>query len=179
MITSTRAQVIFVLETRTLKITQAQLINRFSVMDSHVVPATGESRGLWLMWNDEVDMSIIRSSHHLILANGICKPTNQNYKLVCIYGDTHHHRTAEIWEEVHNFVLASLDIPTFCMGDLNNIMHVNKKYGPGQANFNHIQKFCCLVKEYGLFYLGFSGPAYTWTNKVFLLTPLFKDSIVV
>ncbi|GJN11104.1 hypothetical protein PR202_ga29271 [Eleusine coracana subsp. coracana] len=104
-------------------------------MNSHVVPATGQSGGLWLMWNDKVDLSIISSCHHLILANGIYKPTNQNYKLVCIYCDPHHQRTTEIWEEVHNFVLASPDIPIFCMGDLNNIMHVNEKYGPGQANF--------------------------------------------
>jgi hypothetical protein len=40
------------------------------------------------------------------------------------------------------------------MGDLNNIMHPNLKYG--------------------LMDLGYSGPAYTWTNKHFTTNPNFE-----
>lgn len=126
------------------------------------------------MWNDEVDLSIINSSHHLILAKAMSKPRNKQYNLVCIYGDPHHHRTAEIWEEGSHFVFGSPDIPTFCMGDLNNTMHVKEKYGPGHANLNRIRNFCCLVKDCGLFYLGYCGPAYTWTNKCFSTNPTFQ-----
>ncbi|GJN09889.1 hypothetical protein PR202_ga27938 [Eleusine coracana subsp. coracana] len=171
LITSTKAQVIFVSETRTSKISKTQLINRFLVKDSHVVPATGQSGGLWLMWNDEVDLNIVSSSHHLILATVMCKPSNKLYNRVCIYGDPHHCHTNEIWEEVSHFVLLNPDIPTFCMGDLNNIMHVNEKYGPTAAR---ICNFCCLVKNCGFFGLGYNGPAYTWTNKRFATNPTFQ-----
>ncbi|GJN40476.1 hypothetical protein PR202_gb29691 [Eleusine coracana subsp. coracana] len=174
LITSTKAQVIFVSETRTSKISQSQLVNRFSVTDSHVVPATGQSRGLWLMWNDEVDLNIISSSHHLILASTMCKPNNKLYNLVCIYGDPHHCRTTEIWEEVSHFAQNYPDTPTLCMGDLNNIMHVNENCGPATANTARIRIFCCLVKNCGFFDLGYNGSAYTWTNKRFATNSTFQ-----
>ncbi|GJN18567.1 hypothetical protein PR202_gb05739 [Eleusine coracana subsp. coracana] len=56
------------------------------------------------------------------------------------------------------FVLHYPDSPTFCMGDLNNIMHVNEKCSPTAAR---IHNFCCLVKKCGFFDLGYNGPAYT------------------
>ncbi|GJN28794.1 hypothetical protein PR202_gb16959 [Eleusine coracana subsp. coracana] len=170
LITSTKAHVIFVLETRTSKISKTQLINRFLVKDSHVVPATGQSGVLWLMWNDEVDLNIVSSSLHLILT----KPSNKLYNVVCIYGDRHHCRTNEIWEEVSHFVLLYSDIPTFCMGDLNNIMHVNEKCGPTTANAARIRNFYCLVKSCGFFDSGYNGPVYTWTNKRFATNPTFQ-----
>lgn len=73
-----------------------------------------------------------------------------------------------------SFVLTNPDTPTFCMGDLNNIMHVNEKSGPNPANAARIRNFCCLVKDCGFFNLGFNGTAYTWTNKRFTTNPTFQ-----
>ena len=50
-------------------------------------------------------------------------------------------------------------------------MNVNEKLGPNHANAKRISDFCCLVKDYGLFDLGYNGPAYTWTNKRFSINP--------
>ena len=61
-----------------------------------------------------------------------------------------------------------------CMGDLNNIMNVNEKMGPRPANVRRISEFCCLIKECGLFDLGYNGPAYTWTNKRFNTNPTYE-----
>ncbi|GJM93093.1 hypothetical protein PR202_ga09619 [Eleusine coracana subsp. coracana] len=63
---STKAQIIFISETRSSRITKTHLINRYSVVDSYVVPSEGQSGGLWLMWNDDVSISVVQSSHHLI-----------------------------------------------------------------------------------------------------------------
>ncbi|GJN40320.1 hypothetical protein PR202_gb29523 [Eleusine coracana subsp. coracana] len=174
LIASTKAQVIFVSETHSTRITKAHLNSRFPVIDSHVVPAVGKLGGLRLMWNDEVNLSIIHSCHHLILANDVLKPNNLSYNLVCIYGDPHHLQTTTIWQEVSHFVLAFPNTPTFCMGDLNNIVNANTKFGPNPVNTARIHNFCCLVKECGFFDLGYSGPAYTWTNKHFCANPTFQ-----
>lgn len=61
-----------------------------------------------------------------------------------------------------------------CMGDLNNIMHAYEKKGPAPANMNRIAEFCCLVKNCGLFDLGYNGLAYTWTNKRFSTNPTYE-----
>ncbi|GJN05547.1 hypothetical protein PR202_ga23184 [Eleusine coracana subsp. coracana] len=171
---STKAQVIFVSETRSSRINRSHLINRFLVIDSYVVPTNGQSGGLWLMWNDDITITVVRSSHHQILAQGVYIPSKKNFNLVYMYGDPHHLKTNEIWEEVSTSVLDNPDTPTFCMGDLNNIMHVNKKSGPSPANAARIHNFCCLVKDCGFFDLGYNGSTYTWTNKCFTTNPIFQ-----
>ena len=72
-----------------------------------------------------------------------------------MYGDPHHKKTAS-------------------MGDLNNIMNVNEKMGPRPVNVRRISEFCCLIKDCGLFDLGYNGPAYTWTNKRFNTNPTYE-----
>ena len=52
-------------------------------------------------------------------------------------------------------------------GDLNNIMNANEKLGPRPVDVRRIYYFCCMVKQCGLFDLGYNGLPYTWTNKRF------------
>ena len=54
------------------------------------------------------------------------------------------------------------------------IIHVNEKVGPGRPNVRRINAFCDQVKQCGFIDLGYSGPAYTWTNKRFTTTPTFQ-----
>ncbi|WVZ63451.1 hypothetical protein U9M48_013082 [Paspalum notatum var. saurae] len=53
-------------------------------------------------------------------------------------------------------------------------MNVREKLGPNPANCAYISNFCAWIKECGLFYLGFHGPAYTWSNKRFSSFPTFQ-----
>lgn len=126
------------------------------------------------MWKDEVDLTIIKDSHHLILAKGVFRNSSKTFNLVCMYGDPHHVKTTSIWQEVAGFMQENPNIPTFCMGDLNNIMHMNEKSGPNPVNAERIRNFSCLVKDCGFIDLGYSGPAYTWTNKRFTTNPTYQ-----
>ena len=98
----------------------------------------------------------------------------KKFGLVCVYGDPHHQKTASIWVQVKSFVLTYSNLPILCMGDLNNIMNVNEKMGPRPANVRRVSEFCCLIKDCGLFDLGYNGPAYTWTNKRFNTNPTYE-----
>jgi len=53
-------------------------------------------------------------------------------------------------------------------------MHPNEKWGQGPPCLSRIRNFCTLIKQCGLIYLGYSGPAYTWTNKRFTTRPTFQ-----
>ena len=76
--------------------------------------------------------------------------------------------------QVYSFVQAHNDMPMFCMGEMNEIMHPNEKHGPGRPDMRRINTLSDAVKQCGFLDLGYSGPAYTWTNKRFTSTPTFQ-----
>lgn len=65
-------------------------------------------------------------------------------------------------------------LPILCTGDMNDIMHLNEKSGPGRPDLRRIDIFCDFVKQCGFIDLGYSGPAYTWTNKRCNTMPTFE-----
>jgi endonuclease/exonuclease/phosphatase family metal-dependent hydrolase len=174
LLVSTRAQVCFISESRNSSITKTAIKNHFNLNDAFVVPAQGQSGGLWLIWNDEVHITVVDHSQNFIFALCINKTSMHQYGLVCIYGDPHHRTTSVIWQHVLDFVTQNHNLPMFCMGDLNELMHVNEKLGPTRADVNRINEFCAFVKQCGFIDLGYSGPAYTWTNKRFSSVPTYE-----
>lgn len=165
LIYSTNAKVIFISETKSSKVTASDLIHHFHVANSHVVPADQASGGLWLMWDEDMDLTIVQSSVNYILAYGVYKNSGPIFNLLCIYGDPSHRATSAMWSEISSFVVHSSHRPTFCMGDLNEIMHANEKYGLAPPNQNRINIFKHHVNNLGLMDMGYNGPAYTWSNK--------------
>jgi hypothetical protein len=127
-----------------------------------------------LIWTHAVDIAVVEHDHHYILA--LCNSTSssEQFGLVCIYGDPHHRSTSAIWSRVLHFVVNHSTLPILAMGDMNELMHVSEKSGPGRPNINRINMFCDYVKQCGFFDLGYIGPAYTWTNKRFSTTPTFQ-----
>ncbi|WVZ69708.1 hypothetical protein U9M48_018453 [Paspalum notatum var. saurae] len=170
--TSTKAKVIFISETRKQNINIDKLKSKLSFDHAHIVPSVGLSRGLWLLWNDDFNLNVISTSPNYILAEAIYLPSASRFSLVCIYGDPHHSRTYQIWQNVLSFVVNYPNTPVLCMGDMNNIMNAREKLGPNPANCARISNFSSWIKECGPF--SYHGPAYTWTNKRFSSYPTFE-----
>ena len=160
LLNSTSAQVTFISETHSSKVTSVQLNSRFSTGDSFVVPSNGRSGGLWLLWSTDVHVVVKFFNQHLILAIVVNLATNLEFVLACVYGDPHHRSTRMIWEHVSTFVYDNLGKPVICLGDMNNIM-CDMDSTSSNVNKCHMRAFNSYVKNCGLFYLGFSGPAYT------------------
>ena len=97
LLTSTNAQVCFISETRNSTIKRTALANRFNYFDAFVVPAQGQSGGLWLIWNNDVDLAVVDHYHHYSMAMCINKQSMKQFGLICIYGDPHHRATDDIW----------------------------------------------------------------------------------
>lgn len=174
LINSTNAQVIFISETRNSSITNKSLKRRFGVDHAYIVPAQGQSGGLWLLVKQEVEVDVVSVSQFFLIALCVHKPSMKKFGLVCMYGDPHHQKTSSIWAQVQSFVATYPNLPMLCMSDLNNIMNAKEKLGPTPANLKRISEFCCLVKNCGLFDLGYNGLAYTWTNKRFSTNPTYE-----
>ncbi|GJM90657.1 hypothetical protein PR202_ga06958 [Eleusine coracana subsp. coracana] len=60
LISCTKAKVIFVSETGSNKFSVRDLIRNFNVYDSFIVPANGISGGLWLLWTEDVQVTVIK-----------------------------------------------------------------------------------------------------------------------
>lgn len=96
LLTSTRSQVCFVSETRNASITRTSLINHFGANDDLVVPAQGQSGGLWLLWKQDFTITIVDQSPNYIF--GLCNNVldNKQFGLIYLYGDSHHQNTDAI-----------------------------------------------------------------------------------
>jgi hypothetical protein len=90
-----------------------------------------------------------------------------------MYGDPYHRQTDKIWNEVASFVYDNYRLPLLFLGDMNEILYAVDKNSPN-INRSRMYDFRALVKNCGLFDLGYSGPAYTWTNKRFSSKPTFE-----
>uniref|UniRef100_A0ACD5U719 Uncharacterized protein n=1 Tax=Avena sativa TaxID=4498 RepID=A0ACD5U719_AVESA len=64
-------------------------------------------------------------------------------------------------------------MPMLCIGDMNELLYDMDK-NSCNVNRSRMNTFRSLVKQCGFFDLGFSGPAYTWTNKRFSSKPTFE-----
>ncbi|KAI4990014.1 hypothetical protein ZWY2020_038377 [Hordeum vulgare] len=69
LICSTKAQVVFISELRSSKVKSQDILNRFDISNIIVVPLRGALGGLWLMWNDEMQVSVYSAFFLVILAN--------------------------------------------------------------------------------------------------------------
>jgi hypothetical protein len=123
LIQSTKPQVIFLSETCNSTISVSSLKNHFNLNGAFIVPSQGQSGGLWIMWNDEIELTIFDHSQNYILA--ICTNNNNNlrYGLVYMYGDPRHRSMFVIWTSVKNIISLNSTLPMLCMGDRNEIMH--------------------------------------------------------
>jgi hypothetical protein len=98
LINSTNAKVTFISETKTSKFNRVELSNRFNMANSFVVPPEGRAGGLWLLWDSDIDLKIIRASNNIILSSLVNNSTKESFCLVCMYGDPSHSITKDLWQ---------------------------------------------------------------------------------
>ena len=84
LIVSTNAQIIYVLKTRNTRFSTTILINKLHVDDVHIVPAQGQSGGLWLLSKNGVELEVLDSSHHIFFALCVHKHLQKKFGLVCV-----------------------------------------------------------------------------------------------
>lgn len=114
-----------------------------------------------------------RTDFHVILASVVNIASNVAFALICIYGDPYHRDTSKIWDNITSFVYDNQGSPILCMGDLNDLLYDVDKSSP-IVNKYRMHAFCSIVKNYGFFDLGYSGPAYTWSNKRYTSKPTME-----
>lgn len=166
---STRALVAFILETKCNEEVARGRIQQLPLNNFSLVPSRGRSGGLWLIWEDEVKLRVVKSTRFFILAKINLNDGKESWGLACVYGDPSRVLNHVIWEEISQF-LAQMDGRACLLGDFNAISDCSDKRG-GCSNLgpNNLA-FRNWIQYNGLLDLGHHGPCYTWSNKQFGLS---------
>jgi hypothetical protein len=80
---------------------------------------------------------------------------------------------------VLHFASLNINMPMFCMGDMNEIMHGHEKLGPRWVDINHVNAFCAYVKQWVLLIWVTMVLHTLGLTRDLLMFPLMKDLIVV
>ncbi len=155
-------EVLFLMETKLDAVRMEVIRIKLGFDNAFTVPSLGRSGGLALLWKVEADVVIQNFSQHHIDAHVDSKQANC-WRLTGFYGRPEHHRRRESWALLKH--LSGMDgLPWCCLGDFNEILRVNEKYGGRERSLRQILDFQEAVNTCNLVDLGFHGAKYTWTN---------------
>lgn len=133
------------------------LANCYSVSSQE----TGE--GICILWNDNVDLSIIYSSFFFIDTN--ISFDLKSWRFTGFYGHPEAHKRNESWNVLRPLT-GSNNNTWLVGGDLNEVMwQKRKKKGGNLRNLNQLLGFRNNLDVCGLSDLGFIGEPFTWCNK--------------
>ncbi|KAJ4801583.1 reverse transcriptase [Rhynchospora pubera] len=160
---STKACLAFVSETKCGTKKATRRIKKLPLKNHEVVPSVGSSGGLWLLWDDMVQVKVIERSVYFIFAEVKLIPSENPWLLGAIYGDPHDTVTEYIWDRIVHYSTSD-PRPLCVIGDFNSIYAPFEKFGGTSRVKRKHRLFQTMITTSGLLDLGYHGPAYTWTN---------------
>lgn len=160
----TKAQIAFFSETKCDLKRATKRISELPLCNAVVVPSEGSSGGLWLVWGDEFQITVVEKSKSLIAAQVVNKASQKKWGLLAVYGDPNRTQNPIIWSRLENY-LQDQNQPVCLLGDFNAVASATEKWGGSQSLSNPNRAFRAWISEVGLMDLGYHGPAYTWSNK--------------
>jgi exonuclease III len=163
MVKEKKPNIVFLMETklRTNKMERVRVLLGFENM--FVVDSVGKSGGLALLWTVDVGVEIQNYSRRHINAKVCSSPNKPIWKLTGFYGHPDPSKRTEAWSLLR--YIARMDpIPWVCLGDFNEILSADEKYGGSRRQRGLMENFQKTLEGCGLVDLGFRGPKYTWNN---------------
>lgn len=106
-------------------------------------------------------LRIVQSTPYMIHAT---ITTEDNYRdMICLYGQPRRQLRKCLWE-LYTSLLYGITNPLLYFGDFNNLLHSVDKWGGLQVKVHHTSNLRKFTNHLGPLDLGYTGPAFTWTN---------------
>ncbi|XP_026459087.1 uncharacterized protein LOC113359711 [Papaver somniferum] len=121
---------------------------------------------------NSVDLEVISADKNVIHFR-IHSLTGSDWDLLCVYGPPQNHLRNKFWKGLSQYA-AQLANPWCLVGDLNAITSTNEKHGGSQKLSNANIEFRNFIQDRGLIDLGYTGPAFTWSNGAIVEKPIFE-----
>ncbi|XP_070020692.1 uncharacterized protein [Nicotiana sylvestris] len=136
----------------------------FHFDDMMEVPAQGRAGGIVLLWvTNMVTVTQFRQSTQELHAMIQVNPNHPPWLFSTIYASTKAVNRRELWENLEN-VSTSYNVPWLVVGDFNDTLRQEEKFGGRRINRSRSTRFWSCVNFCKLIDLGFKGGRYTWSN---------------
>lgn len=160
---STGAVLAFISETKCSEKFAKRRIARLQLQNYQIIPSRGRGGGLWLLWANEISVTILESSFSFIVAEVQLGPAAKPWLLFAAYGECDDRRNDVMWVKLEGYA-RNQALPVCAIGDFNCITdQIEKQGGNSVLKAKHL-RFRSFLQKSGLLDLGHSGPAYTWAN---------------
>lgn len=163
MLRNHKPDVLALLETRVSSHSAKRIVDNSHFTDVLAVEARGFADRIWLLW-DRTSVTIEEISMHDQILNVLVTDTVRGrWVLSLIYASPHPMCREELWlyiKQMGEFIT----IPWLLIGDFNQPLTTQDKYGGRAVNWRQAAQLQHLVDACQLLDLGFQGPKFTWFN---------------
>ena len=154
--------IVALLEPRVSGTSADRVIRRLGFHNSHRVEANGFSGGIWLLWRDSVQVTVIANHsqfiHSEVRLNSINAPP---FILTVVYGFPHPTYRRFLWQDLQPFA-PDPTTPWLLSGDFNATTNSSERFGCSNHRNMGCRSFTSFIDHLGLIDLGSNGPRFTW-----------------
>ena len=156
-------KIVFLMETKSKKNHMERIKNRIGFSNGLIVPSLGRSGGIALLWTREISLEV--KSYTKFHVDAVVSEASSDYRwrITGFYGHPETHKKYESWHLL-TFLNNQLQLPWLCLGDFNEILSMNEKFGGVNRPQQQMDSFRGIVNYCGSHDLGYYGPDYTWSN---------------
>ncbi|XP_050280875.1 uncharacterized protein LOC126721848 [Quercus robur] len=127
-----------------------------------VVPSSGRSGGLAMLWRKEIFVDIQNYSGRHSDAI-VTEDSGFKWWIIGFYGNPEVHRRKESWDLL-KALNKKVNLPWLCFGDFNEIVSMEEKMGGARRPQRQMDDFREGINCYRLKDLGYCGSDFTWSN---------------
>ncbi|KAG2671199.1 hypothetical protein I3760_14G122900 [Carya illinoinensis] len=157
-------QVVFISETKCNRERVEKIRNRLGLAHSFVVESRRKSGGLAMMWCEKTYVSLFSYSRHHISLELSTKEGGSKCHVTHFFGDSVVEKMRACWDLLR-LLRPDSNCPWLCMGDFNELLSNEEKYGAADKPFFQIERFREALGECELSDLGFISLRFTWSKK--------------
>ena len=116
------------METKSKKNRMERIKNRIGFSNGLIVPSVGRSGGIALLWTREISLEV--KSYTKFHVDTVVSEASSDYRwrITGFYGHPETHKRYESWHLL-GFLNNQLHLPWLCLGDFNEILSMNEKFG--------------------------------------------------
>ncbi|GMJ08906.1 hypothetical protein HRI_004559800 [Hibiscus trionum] len=140
------------------------IISRFGFANSYRMEAHGFSGGLWLLWNDEVEVEILQIFNQFI-SSRCCKDDSSLWVYFTdVYASPHGAKQKHLWNQLLQLDPRD-DVPWIVGRDFNVILSHEERLEGSKSSVRGSRLFAKFLFTSGLNDLGYQGPPFTWARR--------------
>lgn len=128
------------------------------------VEAVGMSGGIWVLWKDELNITVIRTHPQFMLFN-ISDHKRNTWDMAVVYGSPSNMLRRKLWRDLRSTSCGIQD-RWIAIGDFNAVACVDEVSCPGTYTEHRSRDFNNWVSNEGLVDMGYVGSRFTWRRGV-------------